>query len=356
LGLLLFFCWPVTVLAESYPFVGLNLGVAQPTNDNYNAHAHTGLEFSPYGGHMFTDYFGVQADIHATVNPPDDDNRGIRDEEQWSTLLGLTVGPRVAVPLGPLFELNFVGGVGAFTGLSGRLTQTDWGFSLGAGLDYYVAPRWALTAYGRWNGAAIAPVPHFIPPRLLSGRRQNPEDQGPDDIRWATGGIGIRYDFRQAPSVVDLRAPEPWVAQMDPAPVRLPPPPPTDVRLPPPPPRRIVIRDVHFAYDKATIHRDSFPRLDEAARSLRELGWPDVVVEGHTDARGTDDYNRRLSQARAEAVRRYLIESGAPAASLRAVGYGESRPVASNETDSGRAENRRVELQIGSDRRNDPRY
>ena len=271
----------------------------------------------------------------------------------------------MAVPLGPLFEVHVEGGVGAFTGLSGRLTQSDWGFSVGAGLDYYVAPRWALTAYGRWNGAAIAPVPHFLPPRVISGRPQNPEDQGPADIRWATGGIGLRYDFRRPPVVLETAPPEPWVAQVPPpatyvpppapTPARLPPPPPTDVRLPPPP-RRIVLRDVHFAYDSARILPDSFARLDRAAATLRELGWPDVVVEGHTDSRGTDAYNDALSQRRADAVRRYLIERGAPAQSLRAVGYGERRPVASNETASGRAENRRVELNLQGGARSDPRY
>lgn len=351
--------------AESYPFVGLDLGVAQPTNDNYNAHAHTGIATAPYFGFMFTENLGLRADIHATFNPPDDDNRGIADEEDWSTLLGFTVGPRVALPLGPLFELHADGGVGAFTGLSGRLTQTDWGFSFGAGLDFYVAPRWALGVYGRWNGAAIAPVPHYLPPRVVSGRPQNPEDQGPADIRWASAGIGLRYDFRKAPPAVELRAPEPWAGTVAPAyepprpaptPAQLPPPPPTDVRLPPPAPRRIVLHNVHFAYDEARIQRDSYALLDDAAGQLRELGWPDVTVEGHTDARGTDAYNLRLSQQRAEAVRRYLIDRGAPAASLRAVGFGESRPIADNDSAEGRSRNRRVELEITSELRNDPRY
>lgn len=330
--------------AESYPFIGLNLGVAQPTNDNYNAHAHTGIAASPYGGVMFTENLGVRADIHTTFNPPDDDNRGIPDEEDWSTLLGFTLGPRLALPLGPLFELHADGGLGAFTGLSGRLTESDWGWSFGAGLDFYVAPNWALSAFGRWNGASIAPVPHTIPPRLISGRPQNPEDQGPADIRWASAGIGFRYDFRRPAPVVAVRAPEPPPA---PAPVRLPPPPPTAVRLPPPP-RRIVLHDVRFAFDDARIDPASHGIIDEAAATLRDLGWPDVVVEGHTDSRGTDAYNLALSRRRAEAVRAYLVHRGAPAGSLRAVGFGESRPVADNATEAGRARNRRVELHIGA--------
>jgi outer membrane protein OmpA-like peptidoglycan-associated protein len=335
--------------AEPYPFLGLNLGVAQPTNDNYNAHCHTGLGTTLYGGQMFTENFGVRADLQTTFNPPDDDGRGIPDEEDWSTLLGVTVGPRLALPLGPLFELHADGGVGGFAGLSGRLTQTDWGWSFGAGLDYYVAPRWAISAYGRWNGAAIAPVPHYLPPRVNSGRPQNPEDQGPADIRWVNAGIGLRYDFRKPAAIAAAPLAEPYMPQPAPAypPATLPPPPPTDVRLPPPP-RRIVLHNVEFEFDQATITPESYRIIDEAAGTLRDLGWPDVVVEGHTDSRGSDSHNLRLSQRRADAVVRYLVGRGAPASTLRAVGYGESRPIAGNDTDAGRARNRRVELHIRS--------
>jgi len=67
-------------------------------------------------------------------------------------------------------------------------------------------------------------------------------------------------------------------------------------------------------------------------------------VAGHTDSVGTDSYNQGLSERRANAVKDYLTAQGIKASRLTARGYGESRPVASNDTDEGRAENRRVEL------------
>jgi outer membrane protein OmpA-like peptidoglycan-associated protein len=70
------------------------------------------------------------------------------------------------------------------------------------------------------------------------------------------------------------------------------------------------------------------------------------VAEGHTDAIGSDAYNQSLSERRAEAVRRYLINGGITPERIRTEGFGESRPVASNETDEGRAQNRRVELRV----------
>jgi outer membrane protein OmpA-like peptidoglycan-associated protein len=71
-----------------------------------------------------------------------------------------------------------------------------------------------------------------------------------------------------------------------------------------------------------------------------------IVVEGHTDSRGSDSYNLDLSERRAQSVRDYLVTRGVSANHCRAVGYGESRPVADNRTAEGRANNRRVEIVI----------
>jgi OOP family OmpA-OmpF porin len=107
---------------------------------------------------------------------------------------------------------------------------------------------------------------------------------------------------------------------------------------------RIVLRGVNFAFDSAEIDTSSAVVLDVVAETLN--GCPNVAVrvEGHTDSIGTDAYNQGLSQRRAESVRNYLIGRGVSASRLSAVGYGESQPVASNDTDEGRALNRRVEL------------
>jgi outer membrane protein OmpA-like peptidoglycan-associated protein len=87
-------------------------------------------------------------------------------------------------------------------------------------------------------------------------------------------------------------------------------------------------------------------RLREVARLLLERGEPTIVVEGHTDSRGSSDQNHELSLLRAREVRGYLISQGIPTSSIQAAGIGEERPVASNDTAEGRANNRRVEIVV----------
>jgi outer membrane protein OmpA-like peptidoglycan-associated protein len=72
----------------------------------------------------------------------------------------------------------------------------------------------------------------------------------------------------------------------------------------------------------------------------------EIEIAGHTDSRGSEDYNRRLSQGRTQAVVDYLISQGIAPHRLRAVGYGESRPIDTNDTEEGRAKNRRVEFTV----------
>jgi outer membrane protein OmpA-like peptidoglycan-associated protein len=131
-------------------------------------------------------------------------------------------------------------------------------------------------------------------------------------------------------------------------PTPAPPPPPAPTPAPPPPPvsRRIVLRGVNFDFDKSTIRPDSRPVLDEAVDVLKENPNVRISVEGHTDGVGSDLYNEKLSVRRAEAVFRYLVNNGIAPERMEVIGYGESRPVASNDTDSGRAQNRRVELHV----------
>jgi outer membrane protein OmpA-like peptidoglycan-associated protein len=117
---------------------------------------------------------------------------------------------------------------------------------------------------------------------------------------------------------------------------------------PPPPPakKKIVLRSVHFDFDKATLKPDAKPILDEAVQVLKQEGSVDIVVEGHTDSVGTDQYNLGLSRRRAETVRTYLVDHGIARSRITADGMGESKPVASNDTADGRAQNRRVELHV----------
>ena len=108
--------------------------------------------------------------------------------------------------------------------------------------------------------------------------------------------------------------------------------------------RKLILEGVNFEFDSAKLTSDSYMVLDRVVLSLQD--WPEIRVEvgGHTDSKGSDEYNRSLSDRRAKAVRDYLISRGIDRSRLEAKGYGESEPITSNDSDAGRAKNRRVEL------------
>lgn len=105
---------------------------------------------------------------------------------------------------------------------------------------------------------------------------------------------------------------------------------------------------VFFDFNKAKIKPVSFAMLDEVALALKEHSTIKVRIEGHTDSKGNDKFNKKLSQKRADAVRKYLIDKGVAGDRMEAKGYGEEVPIADNRTDEGRGQNRRVEFFIVS--------
>ncbi len=120
---------------------------------------------------------------------------------------------------------------------------------------------------------------------------------------------------------------------------------------PPPPPAAIPERGqtlrlegVNFEFNSATLTADSSATLDRVAESLIAHPEAQIEVDGHTDAKGKDSYNLSLSKKRAQSVADYLVGKGVNASQLKVQGYGEKQPVASNDTEEGRAQNRRVEL------------
>ncbi|AFK02802.1 OmpA/MotB domain protein [Emticicia oligotrophica DSM 17448] len=109
---------------------------------------------------------------------------------------------------------------------------------------------------------------------------------------------------------------------------------------------KVPLNNIFFEYAKATLRSESFPELDRIAETLKENGNLTIEIQGHTDNVGSNESNLKLSQDRAEAVRSYLLSKKLPANRVTSVGFGETRPVASNDTEEGRAQNRRVEFTI----------
>jgi OOP family OmpA-OmpF porin len=106
----------------------------------------------------------------------------------------------------------------------------------------------------------------------------------------------------------------------------------------------VITQQVNFETNKAVIRSSSFGLLDTVAQALTDFPNIRVEVQGHTDDRGADKKNMKLSQQRSEAVREYLIGKGIEPFRMTAQGYGESRPIDTNKTERGRAANRRVEF------------
>lgn len=179
----------------------------------------------------------------------------------------------------------------------------------------------------------------------------NSESYSPSVLGDLRVNLGVQYAFFKDP----------------PPPSPPPPPQPCNCEAPPPPPKpkcppapagfkvdengcvieqSLVLRSVNFQFDKDQLTPAARDSLKPIASSL--VAQPELYVEigGHTDSVGSDAYNQKLSQERAQSVRSYLIEQGAKADHLTAKGYGESKPIASNSTKEGRAENRRVEFKV----------
>ena len=103
-------------------------------------------------------------------------------------------------------------------------------------------------------------------------------------------------------------------------------------------------KGIQFKLNSAKLLKSSYGTLDDVARLMEKFPEANLEVQGHTDYKGTDEYNQQLSQKRAETVVGYLISKGIDRSLLRAVGYGRSMPIADNKKRHGREKNRRVEM------------
>lgn len=106
------------------------------------------------------------------------------------------------------------------------------------------------------------------------------------------------------------------------------------------------LETVYFDFDSAEIRPDMRPVLQQNARTIRDADYGRVVLEGHTDERGSEQYNLALGERRAHAVKRYLVQLGVPGSRLETVSFGESSPAAEGHDESAWRWNRRVEFRV----------
>nr|WP_315464145.1 OmpA family protein [uncultured Rhodoferax sp.] len=143
----------------------------------------------------------------------------------------------------------------------------------------------------------------------------------------------------------------PKAAAPAPAPVAAPAPAPAAAPAPAPAPAAAASKvtyaaDAFFDFDKAVLKAEGKSKLDDLVSKVKAINLEVIIAVGHTDATGDDSYNQKLSVARSEAVKAYLVSKGIEKNRVYTEGKGEKQPVADNKTKEGRAKNRRVEIEV----------
>ncbi|MBI2082994.1 MAG: OmpA family protein [Deltaproteobacteria bacterium] len=214
-------------------------------------------------------------------------------------------------------------------GLAGRYTPLEW-------LDLIGEVDSSLLVKAPFDRTAETPLEFLVAGRAripqvaglavnLGGGTGLTSGYGSPSFRVVTG-VSYTYGFEKAPP---------------------PPPPPPEPVAPPPPPKVEIKRKIHFEKGKTTLRPVSTQILDDVASTLKENPQvKKVQIEGHSDGGGKEAANLKSSIKRAEAVRQYLVDHGIEPERLTVKGFGSSQPVDSNDTDIGRAKNRRVEFNI----------
>jgi outer membrane protein OmpA-like peptidoglycan-associated protein len=212
---------------------------------------------------------------------------------------------------------------------------------LNGGINVRITDSWAVTGEVLYEGVLKGLFKNQLqnPTEFLVGGAWTPQSKAKGLKVQLAGGRGITTgigspDLKILASVNYRRVHEP------------PPPPPVEVEAAVE--EKIVItQKIHFEFDRAVIRSISYPILDDVAYLLQRNPQIQLVrVEGHTDWIGPDAYNQNLSERRADSVRNYLIQKGIDPSRMVAVGYGETRPIADNNTVKGRARNRRTEFTV----------
>ncbi|MCQ4261449.1 porin [Stutzerimonas stutzeri] len=238
---------------------------------------------------------------------------------------------------------------GGHKNIKGSLTSLDAAYHFGApgvGLRPYVSAGMAHQSIGQADrggrdrstfanvgtGLKYYFTENFFAKASVDGMYNIDADEG----EWMAG-VGVGLNFGGGARQVAAVEPTPEPA---PAPI-------VDTEPEPAPELVRVELDVKFDFDKSRVREESYSDIKNLADFMQQYPQTNTTVEGHTDSVGTDQYNQRLSERRAEAVRNVLVnEYGVEGGRVNSVGYGESRPVADNSTEEGRQINRRVEAEV----------
>ncbi len=164
---------------------------------------------------------------------------------------------------------------------------------------------------------------------------------GSNEYCWRDGGWTPETGVQGCDGVPAPAAPAPVAAPAAPAPAPAPAP-----VVAPATEKVSFAADAFFDFDKATLKPEGKAKLDDLAEKVKGITLEVIIAVGHTDSVGSDAYNQKLSEKRAQAVKDYLTGKGIEASRVYVEGKGKKQPVADNKTAEGRAKNRRVEIEV----------
>jgi len=364
---------PAPSPAGDGPYVGLEGGLNWQDSKNLSAngqvidtlHFNRGWAAGLVGGYAFSGGWRPELEFDHRSNRLHRDTLGLNSTgDQLTDSLYANIWYDLKAPTGILSIVQPYLGVGAGTvrydnhgatpsGIGTRsFYAAELGYQVGAGIGFVLSPQWTMsidyrdlaTAHGQFDDGA----------------------GGRTDARYGAQSllIGARYTFGTASAAEPAPVAEAAPAPPAPQPPAPPPPPPPEVAALPPPchapagfqvdadchiiEQLVVVRGIDFEFNSEQLTIPAQQTLGEVAGALAAQPELTVEIQGHTDSIGTEAYNLKLSQRRADAVKAFLVGHGVQESRLVARGYGKSQPAFSNDSAEGRAQNRRVAFQVGS--------